>query len=148
MMSAMSSQGQKEEVIEQLILDWGARIGAAAYRENVAPTQLENLITSLDAVSGRDALLVTATFALRQASRRGRGGEQEGEQRQGLGPMTARLVSRALLELYDKGGGKKEALKLLDFAKWVYGALQTSNFSGRPEQITLYDLLKQLTGRR
>ncbi len=105
----------------------------AARSENVRPAQLENLIASLDSVSGREALLVTAAFALRQANRLG------------TGRTTARLVANALMELYEKGGGKDEARKLLGFAKWVYEA--NIPFRGRPEQLTLLQLLKQLAPR-
>ena len=132
-MNGTSSQEDVAKVDEKLLLDWGARIGAAARSEGVRSAQLENLIASLDIVQGREALLVTAAFALRQA------------QRLGTGRTVARLVNQALLELYEKGYGKEEARKMLGFAKWVYEAI--SGFKGRPEQLTLENLLKQLTGR-
>ena len=119
--------------VEALILDWGARIGVTARNEGVRSAQLENLIASLDAVSGREALLVTAAYAVRQANRLG------------AGRNMARLVSQALLELYEKGGGKEEARKMLGFAKWVYEA--NIPFRGRPEQLTLKQLLEQLVHR-
>ena len=122
-------------VNEKLILDWGARIGVSALNEGVKASQLENLIASLDNFQGREALLATAAFALRQA------------QRLGTGRTTARLANQALLELYEKGGGKEEARKLLGFAKWVYEA-RISVRGGRPEQLTLDSLLKQLAGGR
>jgi len=129
-----SEERRVQNIDEKLLLDWGARIGAAARGEGVRPAQLENLIASLDAVQGREALLATAAFSLRQA------------QRLGTGRTTARLVSQALLELYEKGGGKDEARKMLGFAKWVYEA--SPGFRGRPEQLTLESLLKQLAGGR
>jgi len=134
-MNGTSSQEVAAKVDEKLLLDWGARIGAAARSEGVRPAQLENLIASLDVVQGeREALLVTAAFALRQA------------QRLGAGRTTARLVSQALLELYEKGYRKEEARKMLGFAKWVYEAVP--GFRGRPEQLTLESLLRQLAGGR
>ena len=133
-MSAGTPSGGVAKIDEKLLLDWGARIGAAARSEGVKSAQLENLIASLDTVQGREALLATAAFALRQA------------QRLGSGRTTARLVNQALLELYEKGAGKEEARKMLGFAKWVYEAL--TGFRGRPEQLTLDSLLRQLAGGR
>jgi len=133
-MDGTSSQEGAAKVDEKLLLDWGARIGAAARSEGVRSAQLENLIASLDIVQGREALLVTAAYALRQA------------QRLGAGRTAARLVNQALLDLYEKGYGKEEARKMLGFAKWVYEAV--SGFRGRPEQVTLESLLKQLAGSR
>jgi len=133
-MSSTSSQEGAAKVEEKLLLDWGARIGAAARYEGIKSAQLENLIASLDVVQGKEALLVTAAYALRQA------------QRLGAGRMTARLVNQALLELYEKGCGKEEARKMLGFAKWVYEAVP--GFRGRLEQLTLESLLRQLAGGR
>ena len=138
-MSGTPSVQQKASGIEEkekLILDWGARIGAAARYEEMRAAQLENLIASLDAIQGREALLATAVFALRQA------------QRLGAGRTTARLVNQALLDLYEKGGGKDEARKMLSFAKWVYEALAVARPRVRAEQLTLEELLKHLAGGR
>jgi len=136
-MSGTPSQKDAAKVDEKLLLDWGARIGAAAYSERIASSQLEELIASLDSVQGREALLVTAAFAWRQA------------QRLKAGRTTARLVSQAMLELYEKGYKKEEARKMLDFAKWVYAAVsEFRGFRGRPEQLTLESLLRQLAGGR
>jgi hypothetical protein len=121
-------------VDESSLLDWGAKIGAAARRERVRSAQIENLIASLDSVEGREALLATAAFALRQAQRLGSG--------QGM----ARFVAQAMLDVYEKGGGKEEARKVLGFAKWVYEAI-SGDFKGKPEQLTLIELLKQIAGR-
>lgn len=120
---------------EKFLLDWGTRIGAAARSENIRPAQLENLIASLDSFPGRESLLVVATFALRQA------------ERLGTGRNTARLVSRAMLELYEMGAGKDDARKTLGFAKWVYEAL-TRGVRGNLEQLTLEQLLKHIVGER
>ncbi|ABL78684.1 hypothetical protein [Thermofilum pendens] len=121
---------------EKEILDWGARIGVSARVENLKGSQIENLIASLDSFEGREALLVTAAFAQRQA------------QRLGTGRSTARLVTQALLDVYEKGGGKEEARKLLGFAKWVYEATAGSRPHVRPEQVTLESLLKAMVGAR
>lgn len=134
MSGTSSAQETTAKIDEKLLLDWGARIGAAARSENVRAAQLENLIASLDAIQGREALLATAAFALRQA------------QRLGIGRTMARLVNQALLEIYERGGGKEEARKMLGFAKWVYEAI--IGFRGRPDQLTLESLLKQLAGGR
>jgi hypothetical protein len=131
--SAGAPSGGVAKIDEKLLLDWGARIGAAARSENLERTQIENIIASLDALQSREALLATAAFALRQA------------QRLHTGRTTARLISQALLDLYEKGAGKDEARKALGFAKWVYEAL-AAGFRGRPEQLTLESLLRQLAG--
>lgn len=122
------------ETLERLILDWGARIGVSAQIEGVRASQFENLITSLENFQGREALLATAAFAQRQA------------QRLGVGRATARLISQALLELYEKGAGKEEARKMLGFAKWVFEARILPPRGVRPEQLTLESLLKQPAG--
>jgi len=130
---------------EKLLLDWGARIGVAARRENVASSQLENLIASLNSVKGEEALLVASIFALRQAQRRER--REEGEQP--IGPHTARLVTRALLELYQMKLGKEAAQRMLSFAKWVYEATKNKVHVIRTpsEQLTLESLLRTLAER-
>jgi hypothetical protein len=130
----MGGKADRANVDESLLLDWGARIGAAARSENVRAAQIENLIASLDTIEGRQALLVTGAFALRQA------------QRLGSGRTMARLVLQAMLDLYEKGGGKEEARKALGFAKWVYEA-HPVGYRGRFEQLTLSDILKQMAGR-
>jgi hypothetical protein len=119
---------------EKLILDWGARIGVSAQIEGVKASQLENLIVSLENFRGREALLATAAFAQRQA------------QRLAAGRATARLISQALLELYEKGAGKEEARKMLGFAKWVFEARIPPPRGVRLEQLTLESLLRQLAG--
>ena len=97
---------------EKVLLDWGARIGAAAKSEGVKVSQLENLLASLDSFSDDKAsLLGTAAFALRQA------------ERLRSGRKMAKLVGKAMIELCEKGCGKNEARKILGFAKWVYEAL-------------------------
>jgi len=135
-MSACAPSEGAAKISEKVLLDWAAKIGAAARNEDVRPAQLENLIASLDAIQGREALLATAAFALRQA------------QRLGIGRTTARLANQALLDLYEKGGDKDEARKMLGFAKWVYEALAGFRPRTRPEQLTLEELLKQLAGGR
>ncbi|MEM3944704.1 MAG: hypothetical protein QXJ21_09795 [Thermofilum sp.] len=129
------STPQKNIVDEKLLLDWGARIGFAARQEGIRPSQLENLIASLDVVEGRVALLATAAFALRQA------------ERLGTGRMTARIVNKAMLDLYEKNFGKEHARKMLGFAKWVYEALSSPVRELRPDQATLEELLRRLASR-
>jgi hypothetical protein len=132
---SVSSASSSQPIDELELLDWGTKIGVAARGENVRPAQLENLIASLDTVSGREALLATAGFALRQAGRREKRGEE------GLiGRRTADLVSRALVNLYERGAGKDHARKMLGFAKWIYEA--NIPYRDRAEQLTLLQLLK------
>jgi len=120
----------------------------------MSKSQFENLITLLDATTGREALLVTAAYALRQA------------QRQEIGRITAMLIKQALMDLYEKGIDKKFVRKMLDFAKWVYEAIEdykryrnvidnyrrifdNDRLSDQDKiqqlnQLTLYQFLKQL----
>ncbi|MCC6015144.1 MAG: hypothetical protein LM564_05525 [Desulfurococcaceae archaeon] len=120
---------------EELLLNWGARIGAAAFVDRVKASQVENIIAALDVIEGREALLLTALFAQRQA------------RRLGMGENMARLVRQAMLELYDKSLSKEEARKVLGIAKWVFEALQGSGAQLRREQLdklTLKELLTML----
>lgn len=127
---------QSSGINEELLLNWGSRIGLAAKIENVRSSQLENLIASLDVFESKEALLITAAFALRQA------------ERLNSGRTMAKLVSQAMLDLYEKGGGKEDARRILGFAKWVYEALGTKTIKHlKPDQVTLIELLKQLSGR-
>ncbi len=134
---------------EASLLDWGSRIGVAALNDEKKvrsevdvlnderrgdkkvdlKSQLENLKASLDSVTGREALLATAAYAIRQA------------QRLKKGYNMANLVKRALIELYEKGADKEHARKMLDFAKWVYEA--NLQYGGNYEDLTLLKLLKQ-----
>lgn len=126
-----SSQPSREE----LLLNWGARIGAAAFVDRVKTSQIENIIATLDVAEGREALLLTALFAQRQAKRLR------------VGENMARLIRQAMLELYDKNLSKEEAREVLGIAKWVFEALQESGVSLRREQLdklTLKDLLVML----
>jgi len=136
----MSDKAPHTTINEYSLLEWGARIGAAARSDRgVERAQMENLIASLDAVEGREALLVVATYAQRQAQRL---------KKEKAGRAMARmagLVAQAMLDLYEKGGGKKEARVMLGFAKWVYEAFP-ENFVFRdvPERLKLVDIIKQI----
>jgi len=121
---------------EKWLLDWGARIGVAARKDGIERSQLENITVTLDSIEGREALLVTAAYARRQA------------QRLKKGYTTARLVIQALSELYEKGGGKKEARKMLDFAKWIFEATEGVWIKGDLSRLSLEDVLSQLAGGR
>jgi hypothetical protein len=132
---SVSASSSSQPIDELELLDWGTQIGVAARRENVRPAQLENLIASLDSVSGREALLATAIFALRQAQRL-----------DSVGRTTANLVSQALVDLYERGAGKDHARKMLGFAKWIYEA--NIPYRDRIEQLTLLQLLKWYSQQR
>lgn len=121
---------------EELLLNWGARIGAAAYLEYVKSSQLENLLATLDVIESREALLLIALFAQRQA-RRSR-----------IGNLTAGIIRQAMLDLYEKNLTKRDAREVLGIAKWVHEALQGSNVKLAREQLsklTLHELLEKLT---
>jgi hypothetical protein len=135
------SQKTSTKVDEKLILDWGTRIGLAVNAESgrdergerLGKSQLENLIASLESVGGREALLATAAFALRQGVRL-------------KAKSTGRVVANALLDLYSKGGTKDDARKMLVIAKWVFEASEYFK-AGRVDYntITLEDYLRQAT---
>jgi hypothetical protein len=132
--------------------------------DNVAPSQLENLIASLDSVSGREALLATAAFALRQAQRHKRQDQRQDQREKkkggkgGIGERTANLILQALLDLYGREGADKDhARKMLGFAKWIYEWLHVEDRDDRsycrvnipnPENLTLLQLLKQFRQQR
>ena len=126
----MSSKPSSCNVEEKLLFDHGTRIGVAALIDRVARSQIENIIASLDTVEGREALLVTAAFARRQAKRNK------------VGTKMANFIVKALLELYEKGCGKEEARKVLGFAKWIYEIEFTPRVN--VERLTLQEYLKQL----
>lgn len=128
---SVSASSTSQPIDELELLNWGTKIGIAALRDGVERAQLENLIASLDTVSGREALLATAAFALRQAQRGEKGY---------IGRTTANYISRALLSLYEKGADKDHARKMLSFAKWIYEA--DIRYRDRIEQLTLLQLLK------
>jgi hypothetical protein len=124
------------KVDEKLLLDWGTRIGIAARQDDLKASQLENLMAQLESVPGREALLVTAAFALRQAVRLN-------------ARVTGRVVSQALQEVYNGGGGKEEARRMLGFAKWVFEAQEYFR-AGRVNvwTVRLEDFLRQAVGGR
>jgi hypothetical protein len=113
------------------MLDWGARIGAAARRDNVKASQLENMIAAFESFTDPKAsLLGVAAFALRQA------------ERLGSGRTMARLVVRAMEELYNKGCSKEEGRKILGFAKWIFEALR--EYRGDVERLTIEQVLNEI----
>jgi hypothetical protein len=139
----MSDKAPHITIDEYSLLEWGARIGAAARSDrDVERAQMENLIASLDAVEGREALLVVAAYAQRQAQRL----KKDKKERSGRAmARMARLVTQAMLDLYERGGGKKEARVMLGFAKWVYEAFpENFVFRDAPEQLKLVDIIKQI----
>jgi hypothetical protein len=168
---SVSASSTSQPIDELELLDWGTRIGVAGRCERIiigegprrrqkemSKSQFENLITLLDATTGREALLATAAYALRQA------------QRQEIGRITAMLIKQALMDLYEKGIDKKFVRKMLDFAKWVYEAIEdykryrnvidnyrrifdNDRLSDQDKiqqlnQLTLYQFLKQLRQQR
>jgi hypothetical protein len=121
---------------EELLLNWGARIGVAAYSDGVKASQLENILAILDVIEVREALLLTALFAYRQA------------RRLGTGTTMARMIQQAMLDLYEKNLAKKEAREVLGIAKWVYEALQGSGVRiprDQLDKLTFHELLKKFT---
>jgi hypothetical protein len=119
---------------EGVLLDWGAKIGASARSEGTPPAFFVHTITALDEFREDGAALeFAATAALRFA------------QRWYCAFNTARLVTQAVLDIHERGGGKEEARKALGFAKWVYEALPRAIRARRPDQLTLLDVLKEVT---
>lgn len=118
---------------ESEVLNWGVKIGSQARVEEVKRDQLENLIASLEVVGENNALLFTAVFAKRQASRGV------------LGEITARRVGEAMKYLHEKKAGRKEARKMLGFAKWVYEAVGSTL---QKPLADLVDLVEVITTER
>jgi hypothetical protein len=97
---------------EKEILDYAARIGVQAKLDGVKSSQLEQLIGSLEAIKDdKLCMLVTASFAYRQAERIGQGYRM------------ARIVAESMDRLYQLGGSREDARKLLGLAKWVYESI-------------------------
>jgi hypothetical protein len=123
--------GQGVEIDEKQLLEWGARIGAVARSECAPPFFFTHIIASLDAITGREALCFTGVAAARFA------------ERYYCSQRTAKQVAQAMLGIYEGGGGKEEARRVLGFARWVYEALR------RPvphaETVTILDVLRCLT---
>jgi len=90
------------------ILDYAVRIGVQAKIENLAKTQIENLLSSLDFVNDpKLSLLVTSAYSYRQAVRMKKG------------RITAGLVNELMSKIYKSEGNREEARVALDLAKWI-----------------------------
>ena len=121
--------------LEKEILDLAVRIGVEAKRDNLPPTQLEHLISSLESVEDdRNSLLVCAVFAHRQANRLGKG------------YRTARVVAEAMRRLYELNRGREDARKLLGLAKWVFESAKVIQIP-REGVKSLEDYIRLLVGR-
>lgn len=122
------------EAIEQLIVDYSARIGIQARLERIARSQLEQVMSSLENVEDEKlSLLVTAAFAFRQAKRLG-------------GQRTANIIGEAMEKLYENNCGKEQARKMLGLAKWVY-----ESFENKPDVkpvSSFKEYIDQMVGRR
>ncbi|MEM0233144.1 MAG: hypothetical protein QXL22_03890 [Candidatus Nezhaarchaeales archaeon] len=95
------------------ILDYAVRIGVQAKIENLAKTQIENLLSSLDFVNDpKLSLLVTSAYSYRQAARLGKG------------RITAGLVNELMGKIYRSEGNKEEARFALGLAKWIYEIME------------------------
>jgi len=126
-----SSQGLDEKEL----LNWGTQIGVLMAIENVEKHQIEQIIASLENTKDpKLSLLLTATFARRQAARRL------------IGKKTADHISSVMKKLHEKNCTREEARKVLGMAKWVYEIME-----GRPERfeelekLTLEDFIKKIT---
>jgi hypothetical protein len=115
---------------ERLVLDWGAKIGAVARSEFAPAFFFTHVIASLDEFSSRETVCFTAIAARRFA------------ERYCCCYQTAEVVAQAMYDIYEKGGGKEDARRLLGFAKWVYEALRRP--VPRAESATLLDVLRCL----
>lgn len=104
----------QEQDLDEVLIHFAVRLGTTARRENVEKSQMEQLISSLEAYPHqRLCLPVVAMFARRQTARNV------------LGRETSRLVAEAMMELYKRGQDKAKARVLLGLAKWVYEAGET-----------------------
>jgi len=134
-MSSSPSSITKTSISQIELFDWGARIGAAAYSDGIKASQLENIISILDTVEGNEALLLVATFAQRQSKRL----------KQGYN--LAKIVTEAMLYLFENNLGKDAARMVLGIARWVFDALQGAREFRREEleKLTLKDILSHLS---
>lgn len=112
-------------ITESELLNWGIKIGFQARKDKVGAKQLENLVASLESVEESNALLFTAVFAKRQASRK------EGDKPL-LSRDVARIVVDAMKYLHDRDAKRNEARKMLCFAKLVFEALEDMELPESP----------------
>lgn len=115
---------------EKTILDLAVKIGSLAKVEDVATSQLEQIIASLEnSPDRRNSILICAAFAMRQAKRSEKE-ERRGREKKGF-TKTGKAIVEAIKEIYSKNGGKEDVRKLLGLAKWVKESLENENI---PEQ--------------
>ena len=122
-------------VEERLILDYAARIGVQAKLDGMKRTHFEGILASLEAIEDeRSSILVTATFAHRQAERLGRGSR------------TASLISEALRKIHSLKGGREDARRLLGLARWVFESIEHVGFPRVPDirKLTLERFIEEL----
>lgn len=112
---------QSSADIEKIILDYAAKIGVQAKLDNLAKNQIEQIIASLESIEDEKlSLLVTASFAYRQAERLERGSR------------AAYHIAQAMKELHEKNYGRELARKTLGLAKWIYESIQNRRDINRP----------------
>ncbi|MEM1554576.1 MAG: hypothetical protein QXJ72_06820 [Thermoproteota archaeon] len=118
------------------LLNYATRIGVQAKLDGLAKAQLEGLLASLNMIDDPKAsLLLTSTYAHRQAERLGRGRN------------TARIVNEAMRWLSSRGGDREWARMLLRFAKWVFECIENVYLPKLDlNKLTLEDFLKTLRG--
>lgn len=115
----MSEQGGED--IEAIILNYAAKIGIQAKLDNLRKNQIEQIIASLENIEDEKlSLLVTASFAYRQANRLG------------TGSGTANQIAQAMQELYSRNYGRALARKTLGLAKWVFESVEQRRDIRRP----------------
>lgn len=99
--------------VNKKMIDDAARIAALAKKEEIAPAQLSN-IQEVMFTEGDDktCFLITAAFALRQASRMKKGF------------TTARELARVFYEMYKKNLSRECGLVFLGLMRWMYEAMK------------------------
>jgi len=119
---------------EKDLLDWATRIGVQAKFDGLNKTQIENLISSIDIVEGDESsLLVVPAYAYRQSNRLRKGRN------------TATLIKEAFTWLYDNGGTKDDARKLLGLAKWIFEGVEKTRIPRVDvKKLTLAHLIKSI----
>lgn len=110
-MSVKPAGGSQEQDLDKMVLDYAVKIGTTARRENVEKSQMEQLISSLEAYPHHVLCLPVAAAYARRQSTRGH-----------LGRDTSRLVAEAMRALYRLNQDRNRGRVLLGLAKWVYEA--------------------------
>ncbi len=114
------------------ILDNAARLAVVGARRNIATAQINNLIEFIQALSDEPiSLLYLSAFVMRQAARKA------------IPYDFAIQLKNILINFYERGCSRGEALKLLGVVKWLTEGISVSR--QRPRDARSFEkLIEQL----